>query len=108
MSASYHNTTNSSGDELLRYDAKAKSQEGKILHWLEEGAGLGLKGPYAPSMIRKLCFANQVPLTSVRRALSNLTEARQLVKTDTQKRGPYGRPEHTWRLPKQPIQKSLF
>lgn len=37
-------------------------------------------------------------LTSVRRSITNLTDARVLVCTRTTQPGPYGRPEHTWAL----------
>jgi hypothetical protein len=43
-------------------------------------------------------FGQQWPITSVRRALTQLTEAGYLVKTDTLRPGIYGEMNHTWKL----------
>ena len=43
----------------------------------------------------------RVLLTSVRRAISNLTAAGVLVKLDLVVDGPWGRPEGLWSLPAQ-------
>jgi len=39
------------------------------------------------------------PLTSIRRAMSNLSTRGLLVKTNKQHPGLYGRPEYYWKLP---------
>ena len=38
------------------------------------------------------------PITSIRRALSDLTSECKLTKTDNKKLGPYGKHEFTWKL----------
>lgn len=38
------------------------------------------------------------PITSVRRAITDLTTAGYLKKTGTMKPGEYGKPNHTWKL----------
>lgn len=38
-------------------------------------------------------------LTSVRRSMTNLTDAEVLVRLSTTIPGPYGKPEHQWALP---------
>ena len=43
-------------------------------------------------------FTQDVPITSIRRGLSNLTKSGYLVKTDQMKVGPFGRVSHTWVL----------
>lgn len=50
------------------------------------------------------------PVTSTRRAITNLTTDGILVKTEFQSAGPYGRPEHhwQWRNPKKDPQANLF
>ena len=53
---------------------------------------------FSPSQIWRLVFNEAVPLTSVRRAMSNLTAKGLLVKTEHKTLGPYGRPEYLWRL----------
>ena len=102
MNFSYFNTTISTGPELNRFEAKAKSQEQRILKWLEINPCR-----MTPSEIRYQVFGNDVPITSVRRALSNLTRDHRLVKTCKQVKGPYGRPEFMWRLPGN-VQQTLF
>ena len=100
----YFNTTETTGSELRRYQEKAGSQEEQIMDWF-----LAYEQMATPSKIRKLVFANtNVPLTSVRRAMTNLTDSGDLVKTDIQVRGPYGRPEFKWRLGDKYGQEDLF
>lgn len=91
----YYNTTDASGETLQRYRAGTDSQEARILAWL---ANAFTAKNYTPSEVLRFCFHNAVPLTSVRRALTNLCNDRQLVKTRERRDGPYGRPEYAWRL----------
>jgi hypothetical protein len=39
------------------------------------------------------------PVTSIRRAITDLTVQDKLVKTNVMEIGGYGKDEHTWRLP---------
>lgn len=55
------------------------------------------KEPMSPSMVHK-AFNNAWPLTSVRRAITNLSTDGELVKTNDKVTGIYGKPEHLWRL----------
>ena len=45
------------------------------------------------------------PLTSIRRAITNLTTDERLVRLDFQRTGIYGRPEHLWAVatPQRPL-----
>jgi len=43
-------------------------------------------------------FGKNVPLTSIRRAMSDLTKDSQLVKTSDKIIGLFGLPEHQWQL----------
>lgn len=54
----------------------------------------------APSQVWQTGTANgrHWLLTSVRRSITNLTNAGVLVRASRLHDGPYGRPEHTWRL----------
>lgn len=58
---------------------------------------------FSPSQIHKvieLKYKKKNPITSVRRAITNLTNfefGMILEKTETMVVGPYGYPEHTWR-----------
>ncbi len=55
---------------------------------------------FTPSEMTTMCsgYGKTWPMTSVRRAISNLTDEGFLVRLDRQKIGIYGRPEHFWRL----------
>lgn len=103
MKTSYYNTTHSTHPDLTKYEESAVSQEVKILDWFKKGV---LDAP--PSEIRYCLFDDGVPITSVRRALTNLTNAGELVKTDKQVPGPYGRPEYQWRLAPKYDQREMF
>ena len=94
---SYFNTTNSSGAQLQQYQGTAKAQEAHILKIFQNRVGYA----FAPSEVRAMVVSvvqADVPITSIRRAMTNLTTAGQLEKTSQQKPGPYGRPEYLWRL----------
>ena len=53
--------------------------------------------PMSPSMVHKACD-NSWPLTSVRRAITNLSTDGDLIKTNETVIGIYGKPEHLWKL----------
>jgi len=89
----FYNTIESAGKELLQAEENALSQEQKIMrHFLTRGH----RYEKSPSRIRKLSFNQDVPLTSVRRAITSLTNRGDLVKLPTMIIGPYGKPEHLW------------
>jgi len=99
----YYNTTESVQMDLSKYRKKADSQEAQILTVFINCF------PYSsPSEVCEVIFNNSVPITSVRRALTNLTNSGDLVKTDTQVQGPYGRPEFIWRLADKYKQQEMF
>ena len=100
----YHNTTESLGPELRKYQEKAKSQEKRILAFLKHDYTRAI----TPSCAVRWIFKDSVPITSVRRALTNLTNAGELVKTTAQTKGPYGRPEFIWELADKYRQREMF
>ena len=55
-----------------------------LLHWL--------------ILILQRKYHLNYPLTSIRRALTNLTGALHLQKNEIKVQGIYGMPEHTWKL----------
>tara|TARA_R110002020_G_scaffold221997_2_gene430306 strand:- start:5309 stop:5584 length:276 start_codon:yes stop_codon:yes gene_type:complete len=89
---SYYNTTNLKGDELKTSHKKTISQEQKILEIFKNH-----QIPLSPTDIFSNFF-KKTPLTSIRRALSNLTRDGKLEKISKKKIGSYGKPEHCWRL----------
>ena len=103
MSTSFHNTINLTGPELRSAQSSAKSQEAEILKLFRQGWQT-----FTPSeVLRKL--DTKAPITSIRRAITNLTTQGFLVKLDYTIRGPLGKPEHLWALVQSaPSQSSLF
>lgn len=100
---SYYNTTASAGRELAEFRQKAAAQEVKVLDWF-------LAHPsetFTPEDIGEHVLRG-TPRTSWGRALSNLTKAGLLEKTDLQTIGVWGRPVYHWRLvPQEPAQLQL-
>jgi hypothetical protein len=102
---SYYNTTNQSGDTLKEYKRKALTQEEEILHYLSR-YGLTFSASEIQDSLFKDC---NVPITSIRRALSNLSNPNNivvnngivtpppLIKKAGQIKGKYGRPENTYK-----------
>lgn len=88
----YYNTTNVEGEELRDYQIKADSQEKKILILFKKNKRA------TASQIWKEYGMNNAPLTSVRRAITNLTNKGLLLKTDSKFDGFYGRPECFYEL----------
>lgn len=97
---SYYNTTNESGTTLKNNVAKAKSQEEEILdifrldfkHWKDATDYVGM------TPVNILDFFPKYPITSIRRALTNLTKQGKLIKTNEKRIGMYGRSEYVWKL----------
>lgn len=93
---SYHNTNQLSINELYEANEKAKSLEQKI----EEFFRVNRNGNFTPFEVSSLMDLNNIPITSVRRAMTNLTTAGKLEKTNEMRKGQYGQPNHAWRLSK--------
>ncbi len=90
----YFNTTGAQGATLATYKIKAKSQQQLILEYFESMPGMRK----SPSQVQRGLNLTGAPLTSIRRALTNLTTDGKLVKTSRLVKGEYGRLEHTWTL----------
>lgn len=89
----YYNTNKEKGETLMRSRRKALRQEDMILAFFLRHPGVG----YSPEEIRQHCLISG-PLTSVRRAMTNLANDGKLRKTDKMKEGGYGKMVHTWEL----------
>ena len=87
---SHYNTTNESGNQLSLLTEIAIKQEDKVLELFT------IYKKLSPSDVWK--YYSQYPLTSIRRAMTNLSIAGKLVKTDEKKIGIYGRNEFIWQL----------
>lgn len=91
---SFHNTIEATGAQLLQFARDAGTQEQRILRYFERNRDTA----FTPSEICERVFQNTVPLTSVRRGMSDLTAESKLIKTDTMRDGLFGKPEHAWKL----------
>ncbi|OLY92476.1 hypothetical protein SAMN05444008_102408 [Cnuella takakiae] len=109
----YHNTTNLSAQELMaRVQRASKQKDAVLLIFL---AKRGQK--YAASQVhRSFTKAGKTwPITSIRRAMTDLMNEGHLVKLDETRIGPYNDPEHLYTLnirkyptPQDTIQSNLF
>lgn len=101
----FYNTVGLQGEALEHANGKAYSQQEKIMHFFRLNPGK----MFTPFEVQKYTNLVGTPITSIRRALSNLTIQGRLIKTATQKEGQYGKPNHTWSLKlNEPVQTDLF
>lgn len=92
MTKSYFDTTAVvPASRLAEYEAIASGQEREILRFFFRHAHHQLSPSYV-----WLTVLPHVPLTSVRRAITNLTTRGWLEKTDKKIEGSYGRLERCW------------
>lgn len=93
---SYHVTTDISKAQIDLFTLQAEKQEDRVLAFFRANPRMD----FSPSDVWRTAFDYQrVPITSVRRAITDLTEAGHLVKVENiVKAGAYGKPEHLWRL----------
>ena len=91
----YYNTNSESPTQAAESTAKTQKQELVILAFFKKQ-----REPLSPSMVHK-AFLEIWPITSVRRAMTDLTLAGELVKTKETVPGAYGKREHLWALPGQ-------
>jgi hypothetical protein len=102
----FYNTNKSAGEILTKARQDARNQQELIYAYYQ----IYKKG--SPSQVHGRVFDNMAPLTpitSTRRAITNLTDAGYLVKTDRMVEGDYGKMEHVWQIaPKPGEQGSLF
>ena len=99
----FYNTIKLSGSDLQSARTNCKSQE-DFIKWLFTNEP-SLK--ITPSQLLNL-FDNRVPITSVRRALTNLTNENFLEKTNNMMEGIYGKPEHIWQIKSNTNQNSFW
>lgn len=89
----YYNTQGTVGLLLQTYEAKAQTQDQVVFCIMQL-----YNYPMSPSQVYKI-LDERFPITSIRRALSNLTRDGKLTKYPYNKvTGIYGRPECTWGL----------
>jgi hypothetical protein len=92
MSKGYYNTNEEQGATLKESEARAQQQESEILDFFRE---------YRHSDFTPCEVAKAMPhmlLTSVRRAITNLTDQGFLLQTEVLRMGIYGKRVHTWKF----------
>ena len=92
----FYNTIEENPNQLAQSQSKAKTQEAKIINCFMQ-----YETPLSPSMVLSISGLN-CPITSIRRAMTNLSDDGKLEKTKDFVMGSYGKKEHLWCLPKKP------
>jgi len=92
VTTGFFNTTSVKGEELAQCRAAAETQEAIIYEFFRRHP----RQAFSPSRLASVL--PRAPLTSIRRAVTNLTTAGLLEKTDQRVVGTWGKPELTWRL----------
>ena len=87
----YYNTNNESGEELQASRRRATSQTAIILSFFLDNP----EREFTPFQ-GQTELGLQAPITSIRRAISDLTDEGQLEKTNTLRPGLYGKKCHCW------------
>lgn len=87
----YFNTTNQSSEYVKKRVAKNKTQEEIVLGIFKEHEKLSASQVFS-------MYPKRVPLTSIRRAISNLKFIDKLEKLDQTRIGIYDAPEHLFKL----------
>lgn len=91
----FYNSINLNNKELSKENANSLKQEEFITAIFKAN----LNKPISPSQIHKVYgkeFSKSVPLTSIRRAITNLTSKEVLRKTSIMVTGAFGKPEYCW------------
>jgi hypothetical protein len=102
----FYNTVDLPEPQLKIADKNAEKQEDVILNFFRSNATKS----FTPFDVQKSCkLLSSTPITSIRRAITNLTLNNRLVKTNELKPGEYGKPNYTWKLRlMKPIQQTMF
>jgi hypothetical protein len=91
---SFYNTNKTTGTALKEARSKAKTQEERIYEFFREHKDK----VFTPMEVQDKVFGNTAPITSIRRAISNLTEVGKLDKTDKTRLGYYGKNNYCWKF----------
>jgi hypothetical protein len=93
MTLSYHARQDLTQIQLAAYEESARSQEADILLFMKHHPGTDFTAENLPYYLTPL---KNVPVTSIRRALTNLSNGGQISKTG-QVQGQHRRPINTYR-----------
>lgn len=90
---SYYNTTNLRGVPLQAYISHATKQDSKVLEFFLHNQHVHVTCEDIHNMVMP-----EAPITSARRAMSNLQKMGYVEKCDYLVDGQYGKPINTWRF----------
>lgn len=92
----FYNTVNAEPNQLDIFQQRAEKQEVVILQLFQAHKEL------SPWRVLDLCrkLGRYFPITSIRRAITNLEKQGKLIKTSKQVKGPYGVNEYLWSVAK--------
>lgn len=94
MQTSFYNTIEASGQQLIDFEQKAQTQEELILSCFKQYN----KTDVTPDEVQDLLRLFNTPITSIRRAITNLTKQGKLIKTTNQRKGRYGKMTYAWKI----------
>lgn len=92
----YYNTTNQKSEVLKDYTDKSLTQNDRVLDVFMKAGEMGASPSQVLTIVNRT--GKNYPLTSIRRAITDLTAAGKLIKTEQTTYGLYGRPEYVWKL----------
>lgn len=101
---SYYNTTHENPEMIKGFIKICKSQEELIQNYFL----IHSEKDFSPDEIKQNLKLNYTPITSIRRAITNLTKRGVIFKTNKKKIGNFGRMTYTWQYFTQEKQLTLF
>lgn len=90
----YYNTNKETGETLKNSRVKAESQKDAILDVFKRLGNYPIPYSCGPSWIARQF--PEWPITSIRRAITDLTKEGYLIKTESMGVGRYNKNEHQW------------
>lgn len=90
----FHNTTNLQGSELKERQFRAGKMNKRVLDFFRSHSYEN----YTPWEVHKALGVNSAPITSIRRAITDLTTMDYLVRTNIQRPGQWKEKCYAWRL----------
>jgi hypothetical protein len=91
----YHQTQLLSKEQEEQYEAQAASQDRIILRYFERNPGLHIT---CEDILQSGILPKSTPITSIRRALTNLHKKFRVIEEVGQRDGRYGRPITRYKL----------
>ena len=92
----FFNTINLTGKKLIEAQQNAKIQEERVYLIFLQNKKLGMT-PFDVSREYDKLYP-KAPVTSIRRAMTQLTKNKHIIMTEKKKNGIYNTPNHVWEL----------